>query len=480
MLDVGTDNSLVRLHQPQKGEKSQYAALSYCWGDGTQRITTTTSNYREHMVELPHILPQTISDAIEVCRKVGIRYLWIDALCIFQDSDDDKLDQIAQMGAIYKNSTVAIVAACAASVTDGFLSNAPEEPVAQLPFFVDSSTSGNVYLRLKDAEMTYDTEEPIFERAWTFQEFLLPPRALVFDSHQIHFKCLEQRLQPIFQTHLEFQFECPDLPISVHGLVDENLARRKSESSKENYKRKVQIGTWARMINEYSRRDMKFYQDRLPALAGVASELAKSWNDTYLAGLWCRTIVEQLGWYRTELPRRNELPTHELQARPWKISYSCPMPACSPSWSWVTVPGAVRIDSVYYPDASLIDWGVDLKSQTSPFGQVTQGFIALEARVLRMSDLGLKFKSWYDTSLNFTSSSTVRLDFGDAKPKLENCRILYLGTGIRYGTSVRIFIAIEKSANGKFRRIGYTKLDLRDNQWETTLSLAEKRVVILE
>jgi hypothetical protein len=422
------------------------------------------------MLKLPSGLPQTISDAIEVCRKVGIRYIWIDALCIIQNSDEDKLNEISQMGRIYKNSTVVIVAACATSVTDGFLSNAPEDSITELPIFVDDSTSGKVYLRLKDSENTYDTDEPIFQRAWTFQEFVLPSRALVFDSHQIHFKCLEQEVEPLFQTHLEFNFDCPNLPKSILSPADENLAQ------KYPMRTKPQIEIWERMINEYSRRDMKFFQDRLVALAGVASELAKSWNDTYLAGLWRRTVVEQLGWYRTELPQ----PFGISQTCQWKISYNCPLPACSPTWSWVTVPGAVSIESIHYPDASLIDWGVDLKSPMLPFGQVTYGFIAVEARVLQMSDSDLQLENFPDTSSGFGFDRTVKLDFRDAKLKLENCRLLYLGTGIRYGGSARIFIILENSVNERFRRIGYTRLDIGNDKWKVMLSLAEKKVVIIE
>jgi len=156
------------------------------------------------------------------------------------------------------------------------------------------------------------------------------------------------------------------------------------------------------------------------------------------------------------------------------------LPACSPTWSWVTVPGAVRIESVDHPDASLIDWGVDLKSPMLPFGQVTYGFIAVEARVLQMSDSGLQFENFPDTSSGFGFGRTVKLDFRDAKLKLENCRLLYLGTGIQYGGSARIFIILENSANERFRRIGYTRLDIGNDQWKVMLSLAEKKVVIIE
>lgn len=131
---------------PSKNEKAQYASLSYCWGGGGKQIMTTNSTLHDHLLALPRHFPKTISDAIEVCRKVGIRYLWIDAFCIIQDNSCDKLDHIASMGSIYKSSTVTIVAASAERVTDGFLADEepsdqdPREPIAQLPIFIDNST----------------------------------------------------------------------------------------------------------------------------------------------------------------------------------------------------------------------------------------------------------------------------------------------------------------------------------------------------
>jgi hypothetical protein len=198
----------------------------------------------------------------------------------------------------------------------------------------------------------------------------------VFDSCQITLKCLEHTFQPVLETYLDFQFDCLDLPVSVFGLVDENLALRKTEEMREFYLRLTQDQIWTRIIHEYSERDLTLFDDRLPALAGIATELAKSWNDIYLVGFWEKTIIQHLGWHRcTGPPRRN------LEG------VDCTKRIGSPSWSWVTTPYSVRIEVARYPDAKLVGSSVQLVSQNSPFGQVKGASIALEARVLRASDL---------------------------------------------------------------------------------------------
>lgn len=444
VLDVGTDNLPIRLHQSQNNERASYASLSYCWG-GQQQLVTTTSNISDHLVALPCGLPKTILDAIEVCQKVGIRYLWVDSLCIVQNDNSDKLDQVAKMGLIYKNSTVTIVAASAEKVTDGFLSNGKSnKPTAKLPIFVNNSTFGTVYLRTEHLDHIYSSDEPIFKRAWTFQELLLSPRAIIFDSYQIILKCLEQHYQPVFETYLSFEFDCGNLPVSVFGLMDENIASRKSEESREDYIIRTQDHTWRLIIEEYSQRDLMDVDDRLPALAGVAAELAKSWNDIYLAGFWAKTIVQHLGWYQSIHPESIKQSIKNIE---------CIRSFGAPSWSWVTTPYSVHIHEVHHTDAKFLGSTVQLISQTSPFGGVKSASISLKARVLKVSDLDLtlSFHGW----LFRPYDHNIGLDFKDHKPKLDNCRLIYLGEG-QDGSG--IFLAVEKFRGGVFRRIGYAQL----------------------
>jgi len=96
--------SVPNLHISSPGERARYVALSYCWG-GTQKVVTTLRTLSEHINTISlEILPRTIRDAIQVTKQLGIRFLWVDSLCIVQDDGVDKDKEIKLMGGIYKNA----------------------------------------------------------------------------------------------------------------------------------------------------------------------------------------------------------------------------------------------------------------------------------------------------------------------------------------------------------------------------------------
>ena len=94
-----------------KGPDSNYACLSHCWGN-VQPLRLTKETAEQLMDGMPvHVLPPTYRDAVMVCGWLGIRYLWIDSLCILQDSEDDWKIQSFQMRSVFKNAYLTIAAA---------------------------------------------------------------------------------------------------------------------------------------------------------------------------------------------------------------------------------------------------------------------------------------------------------------------------------------------------------------------------------
>ena len=170
-------------------------ALSHCWGK-SRHTKTTTDTLELYRSAIPFAsLSQTFKDAVLVTRKLGVRYLWIDSLCIVQDSKSDWEAEAAQMGSIYLNSLLTIAATDAMDGDYGFLS--PRTPPCPLPYHLDHavsvSMSGNIWVAawvtLFDDAVD---QSPLSQRGWVTQERLLPPRILHFTNSQIMWECRSQ------------------------------------------------------------------------------------------------------------------------------------------------------------------------------------------------------------------------------------------------------------------------------------------------
>jgi hypothetical protein len=124
VINVGHTTSEVVLLETS-GQSGKYAALSHCWGE-VAKWTTTTSHPK-----LPEYeeLPANFQDAITVTRELGLRYLWIDALCILEDSAKDWRRECADMFNIYRNAEVTIsVRDNPSSSATGFIKGDTESP----------------------------------------------------------------------------------------------------------------------------------------------------------------------------------------------------------------------------------------------------------------------------------------------------------------------------------------------------------------
>jgi hypothetical protein len=102
LIDVGSHNDTeVRLVEPTSTAEYRYVALSYCWGK-SEVVKTRSTNYRiiQKGIKVSR-LPRTIQDAIEVTGKLRQRHLWVDAICIIQDSLSDWEYESARMASVY-------------------------------------------------------------------------------------------------------------------------------------------------------------------------------------------------------------------------------------------------------------------------------------------------------------------------------------------------------------------------------------------
>jgi hypothetical protein len=123
VIDVGHEDKFPRL-LISDGQVRSYIALGHRWGNSIDlfRTRTTKKTLKRHMRGLrPWELPKTFRDAIIVCRKLNVRYLWIDSLCIIQDDLKDWEREAKQMGSIFEGAICMIAAVDEDDVTDNCL-----------------------------------------------------------------------------------------------------------------------------------------------------------------------------------------------------------------------------------------------------------------------------------------------------------------------------------------------------------------------
>ncbi|KAK3169624.1 hypothetical protein OEA41_009008 [Lepraria neglecta] len=96
--EIGACDSVELVYTDGLPAAVPYAALSHCWGN-YQHPRLVESNLESFREGIPtQDLSKTFRDAVEVTKRLGLRYLWIDSLCIAQDSQEDWRAEPAMMG----------------------------------------------------------------------------------------------------------------------------------------------------------------------------------------------------------------------------------------------------------------------------------------------------------------------------------------------------------------------------------------------
>lgn len=190
VLDVGEiDSSIIRLTSHVRGQTrpGRYAALSHRWGRNHRTFCTYKSNQDRFMkrIELSE-LPSTFRDAVQVTRKLGLQYLWIDSLCIIQDDKKDWDTESKLMEQVFSSAYVTIAASCASGTEDGFLKPRPHRQCVRLiadngePYFVCEAID-NFAVDVEQGELN--------KRGWVFQERALSRRTIYFSEKQTYWEC---------------------------------------------------------------------------------------------------------------------------------------------------------------------------------------------------------------------------------------------------------------------------------------------------
>ncbi|KAJ0422072.1 heterokaryon incompatibility protein-domain-containing protein [Aspergillus carlsbadensis] len=180
VIDVGPQGSRSQLPKLilTNGAKGSWVALSHCWGK-VHLLTTTTENV-ESMREGIANLPPTFQDAVYLTRELGLRYLWIDSLCILQDSKEDWMQESAMMGRIYQDSYLSVQVNAPDSSVSVLDKEFPNPELFKLPFRMHSvkGLTGCVYLGSAGDSSSAFQVSYVNHRAWCLQEYILSPRTV--------------------------------------------------------------------------------------------------------------------------------------------------------------------------------------------------------------------------------------------------------------------------------------------------------------
>jgi hypothetical protein len=196
---VGTPGSPhLRLHITNSdSHMSPYAAVSHCWGgvQNVKQLREANLHSMTHGIDLNE-LPWTFRHAITVTRRIGLQYLWIDSLCIIQDSLEDWTRESSKMGEVYKNCLVNISATAAPNGGTGCFFPRNPARARTCRVVIERAAKGKMIAKsrtfdLVPRHMWNDSiyKEPLAERGWVVQEQFLAPRIIHFSRYQIFWEC---------------------------------------------------------------------------------------------------------------------------------------------------------------------------------------------------------------------------------------------------------------------------------------------------
>lgn len=470
--------NLVGRAEFDTGER--YITLSHCWGPGPawEKLRLLDSTKDQLRNGLPvSVLPKTFRHAFEIIERLNVRYLWIDRLCIVQDSAEDWQAEASTMQSIYRHGLLNIAALGAADDQAGCFFD--RDPAAVAPTIINlSPNEGDVpsFYRF-DAEREAwrkDFEgEPLLSRAWVLQERVLSTRNLYFGRKQVFWEC--------FETNC-----CETVPGNRLGTYQ---PPRSPESNKHAWKSLIDPGRtgsgslvtdWPDAVQTYSQCNLSFSSDKLVALSGLAKRMGESMrvergpgHDNYLAGLWGHTMPQSLLW-------RPKAHGHHIT------------PYRAPSWSWASLDG-----DIVFPATNRFRWHVDvLRAETTPRGNdmtseliggilalrgyvcMARGFKRLQTRATEREtySIGSFYHPEADNSIVF-GRRRAYLQFDTPNVSYSTVTILIFNSRVRKAFSFievhALALVFTDQSPHSYRRVGYVSLeetvDLEDCDYERKL-----------
>ena len=370
--------------------------------------------------------PATLRDAVVITRSLGVKYIWIDALCIKQDSAEDWAREAAKMRDVYSGAILTVVAANSPSTHSGIFSQRIAGKRAALEWR-DSATSQASKVQLRPGSELWDhtlSASPLMSRGWTLQEGLLSPRTVSYGAQQMIWECPcyqvdeggritqsteDYRSKGFIQNLIRIQNKKIIKPQSLL----EKLILRSSKPEKwwKSYGIADPYDKWNDIAEQFMCRSLTKDFDALPALSGLARVFQHFLKDEYCAGLWKNDILSTLMWNRS--PRYPA----DFSTR---FDLSRPSGYLAPSWSWTSILGKQSSMSSSWQTREALQVSAHCVAKIislrtfpkgpDPFGQVTGGELVLHTRFGKIEHLPPVYSTEHEFH-NDTPKSVTRSAF---------------------------------------------------------------------
>jgi hypothetical protein len=411
--------------------QGEYLTLSHRWGDPS----TITKTLKETLLRFKEQIPfkslsRVFQDAIKITRSLHIKYIWIDSLCIIQDSPADQVAEISRMAEIYENALLCLSASISTSHASGLCATremknlvkistttSSESDFASPSFFITNHTLSSFSDDVSNGTLG--------SRGWCFQERLLSPRILHIGRDQLHWECHEGiwsessterqwyddfttiddgELRVALQSHEVFS---PHPNSTSIGPLGENATEQAAEEWDKmatsasaqppsalpiNEDKRKMYDEWYKAVSAYTSRELTHPADKLPAIAGAASRFGALLKDGYGAGIWGGDLPQGLLWSRRSFDAVKV--DHSVARRPGVGGWGEMSGEANkgwrgaPSWSWASVDGAVHWVRERNAPVHIGPYGLMTKpSSSEPYAGLDWGAIRVRGPLAEIEQL---------------------------------------------------------------------------------------------
>jgi hypothetical protein len=319
LIDIREQPKLIETKEGGiRHRKVRYATLSHRWLPGNNAKLLCSNLEAAKMAIDPSLLTPVFLDSIATAKRLGLDYIWVDALCIIQDDTEDWRRESSLMGLVYSNAYCNFGASAAAEprlgygplisdrgrIGEGIFSTRSPSDLPVL--YVNISWQGTTkpYYGIPHFVRAYLDDLPLLKRGWVFQERLLSPCSIYFGK-QLSWECSELLASEIFpQGSPGARSTCPwnsNAPVRLFNLITQRSIKESIYAGNIRINELYRI--WLNLMRTFRTCRLTFESDVFPAIAGLAEAFQAQLRDEYLAGLWRGDMIRGLLWHVHSWPR---------------------------------------------------------------------------------------------------------------------------------------------------------------------------------